>query len=107
MISRACGNPAVCIYKSMGTYMVKYSTVNVLKFQTPLSFCSQIKYGILGLKFTKSLSEKQTGKTPIRLLLQSSKKQSSLSPVCLGFFGRQQVFEIFDLVYSIIVVTLF
>ena len=43
----------------------------------------------------KCLSEKQTGKTLIRLLLQKQmKKQSDLvCPVCLGFYGSQLLFE--------------
>ena len=51
------------------------------------SFCSQIKCWCVGLEFTKCLSEYQTGKTLIRLLLQ---KQSDLGLHCLSKpFGRQ------------------
>ena len=49
--------------------------VNVLKFWTLFSFCSQIKCCLSGLEFIKCLAEWQTGKTLIRLLLQ---KQSDL-----------------------------
>ena len=49
--------------------------VNVLKFQTIFSFCSEIKCWLPGLESTKWLSKWQTGKTLIRLLLQ---KQSDL-----------------------------
>ena len=62
------------------------NTVNVLKFQTFFSFCSQIKCWFSGLEFANILSEQQKGKTLIRLLLQ---KQSDLGlPFCLGLFGR-------------------
>ena len=58
-------------------------TVNVLKFRTLFSFCFQIKYnaGYQGLEFTKCLSEQQTGKTLITLLLH---KQSDLDLHCLS-----------------------
>ena len=56
-------------------------TVNVLKFGTPLSFFSQMKCWLSRLEFTKCMSEKQTGKTLIRLLLQ---KQSDLGMYCLS-----------------------
>ena len=55
--------------------------VNVLKFETLFSFCSHIKYSLSRLEFTKCLSEKQTGKTLIRLLLQ---KQSDQGLSCLS-----------------------
>ena len=50
-------------------------TVNVLKFRTLISFCSQIKCWFSGLEFRNFLSELQIGKTLTRLLLQ---KQSDL-----------------------------
>ena len=50
-------------------------TVNVLKFRTLFSFCSQIKCWFSWLELTNCLSEWQIGKTLIRLLLQ---KQSDL-----------------------------
>ena len=53
--------------------------INVSK--TLFSFCSKIKCWFSGLKFTKCLSEYQTGKTLIRLLLQ---KQSDLGLHCLS-----------------------
>ena len=49
------------------------STVKDLKFQTLLSFCFCKNDGyqpLSGLKLTKCLLEKQTGKSLIRLLLQ-------------------------------------
>ena len=55
--------------------------VNVLKFRTLFSFCSEIKHWLFGLELTKCSSEKQTGKTLIRLLLQ---KQSDLGLPCLS-----------------------
>ena len=55
-------------------------TVNVAKFQTFFS-SSPIKCLLSGLELTKCLSEKQTGKTLIRLLLQ---KQSDLGLLCLS-----------------------
>ena len=45
----------------------KKTTLNVIKFQTLFSFCSQIKYWYLGLEFTNCLSKLQTEKTLIRL----------------------------------------
>ena len=59
----------------------KLTTVNVLKFWTLSSFCSQIKCWFSGLEFTNFLSELQTGKTLIRLLLQ---KKSDLGLPCLS-----------------------
>ena len=58
-----------------------WSTVNVLKFWTLFTFCFQRNCGLLGLEFTKTLTENQTGKTQIRLLLQ---KQSDLGLCCLS-----------------------
>ena len=55
--------------------------VNVLKFQTLFSFCSQIKCWFSGLEFTNFLSEQQTWNTLVRLLLQ---KQSDLGLPCLS-----------------------
>ena len=57
-------------------------------------------YLLSGLEFTKCLSEYQTGKTLIRLLLQ---KQSDLGLHCLSRpFGRQIVFKILEhLLYAI------
>ena len=55
--------------------------LNVLKFQTLFTFCFQRKSVLSGLECTKCLSEKQTGKTLIRLLPQ---KQSDLSLHCLS-----------------------
>ena len=52
--------------------------VNVLKFRTLFSFCSQI----IGLEFTIWLSQQQTGKTLIRLLLH---KQFDLGMRCLSY----------------------
>ena len=46
-------------------------TVNVLKFRILFSFCSKIKCGLSRLEITKCLSELQTGKTLIRLLLHN------------------------------------
>ena len=54
--------------------------VNFLKFDTHFFFFSQIHY-FSGLEITNCLSEKQTGKTLIRLLLQ---KQSDLGLSCLS-----------------------
>ena len=54
--------------------------VKVLKFQTLFS-CSQIKCCFSELEFTKCMSEQQTEKTLIRLLLQ---RQSDLSMHCLS-----------------------
>ena len=57
------------------------------------SLCSQIKCGLSGLEFTKSLSV-QTEKTLIRLLLQ---KQSDLGLHFLSRpFGRHVVYEILE-----------
>ena len=58
----------------------RFNTVNVLKFWTLFSFFSQIKCLLLWLEFSKCLSEKQTRKAMIRLLLQ---KQSDLGLHCL------------------------
>ena len=63
--------------------------VNVLKFQTLFSFCSQMNSLFPGLEFTKWLSKEQTGKIMIRLLILAC-------AVCLGFFGKQPVFEILE-----------
>ena len=58
------------------------TTVIVLKISnTFFLLCSQIKCWLSGLEFTKCLSEKQTGKTLIRLLLQ---KQSDPGLSCLS-----------------------
>ena len=57
------------------------SMVTVIKFQTLLFFCSKFNIFVSGLEFTKFLSEKQTGKTLIRLLPQ---KQSDLGMHCLS-----------------------
>ena len=54
--------------------------VNVLKFLTLVSFHFLIKCCFSGIDFTKCLSESQTGKTLIRLLLQ---KQSDLGLSCV------------------------
>ena len=43
----------------------------------------------------KGLSEKQTGKTLIRLLHQKQ-PDLGLPPVCLGLFDRQLVFKILE-----------
>ena len=65
------------------------ATVNVLKFQILLSFCSQLKLLVIRARLTKYLSQYQTWKTLIRLLL---KKQSDLvCTVCLGLFVVQLV----------------
>ena len=59
------------------------STVKDLKFQTLFSFCFCKNDGyqpLSGLKLTKCLLEKQTGKTLIRLL---PRKQSDLGLPCL------------------------
>ena len=53
-----------------------------IKFRILFSFCFQIKCWLLGLEFTKHMSDYQTGKTLIRLLLK--KKQSDLSLLCLS-----------------------
>ena len=73
--------------------------VNVLKFEH-FSFCSQIKYWFRGLELTKCLSEKQAGKTLIRLLLQ---KQSDLGLCCLSRpFGQETIVEILEhLLYTL------
>ena len=55
--------------------------VNVLKFQAFFLICSQIRSWVSGLEIMKCLSEWQTGKTLIRLLL---KKQSDLGLHCLS-----------------------
>ena len=67
--------------------------LNVLKFQTLFYFCIQIKCLVTGLEFTKCLSEQQTGKTLIRLLVR---KQSDLGLHCLqidlfGMFGSSLI----------------
>ena len=68
--------------------------VNVLKFRTLFSFCSKIKCWFSVLEFTKCLSESQSGKTLIRLLLQ---KKYDLSLPCLARpFNSQEVFEILE-----------
>ena len=56
-------------------------TVNVLKLCSLFSSSSQLNVGLSGLEITKYLSEKQTGKTLIRLLLQ---KKSDLGLPCLS-----------------------
>ena len=48
--------------------------INVLKFRTHFSFCSQRKFGLSGLEFAKCLSEYQTGK----MLITAFSKQSDL-----------------------------
>ena len=55
--------------------------INIRKFQTLFSFCSQIKCWYSELKFTEYPSEQQTGKTLIRLLPQ---KQSDLVLHCFS-----------------------
>ena len=55
--------------------------INIRKFQTLFSICSQIKCWFSELNFTKYLSEQQTGKTLISLLPQ---KQSDLVLHCLS-----------------------
>ena len=55
--------------------LVVLGMVNALKLQTLYSLCSQMNYWFSGLYVTKYLSEQQTGRTLIRLLLQ---KQSDL-----------------------------
>ena len=63
------------------------------KISNTFSLCSQIKCGLSGQEFTKSVSV-QTEKTLIRLLLQ---KQSDLGLHFLSRpFGRHVVFEILD-----------
>ena len=69
-----------CMYLTKSSIQYNH-TVNVLKFRTLFSFCSEIKCWFSGLKFTKCLSEKQTGETLIRLLLQ---EQSDLNLGCLS-----------------------
>ena len=65
--------------------------VNVLKFRTLFSFCSEIKHWLSGLELTKCSSGKQTQKTLIRQLLH---RQPDLGLHCLSrHFGRQLVFE--------------
>ena len=54
---------------------------NCSKISKAFLFCSQIKCWLSGLEYTKYLSELQTGKTLIRLLLQ---KQSDLGLHCLS-----------------------
>ena len=58
-------------------------------------FCSQNNVGLIQrLEFTKFLSENQTGKTLIRLLLQ---KQTDLGlPFCLGFCVMQLLLEMLE-----------
>ena len=51
------------------------------KISNHLSFCSQIKCGLLVLELTKCLSEYITGKTMIKVLL---KKQFVLGLCCLS-----------------------
>ena len=70
------------LVKSIVMELIEISyMVNAAKFQTFFSFSSQIKCLLSGLKLTKCLSEKQTRKTEIRLLLQ---KQSDLGLLCLS-----------------------
>ena len=57
------------------------TTVRALKFWTLFSFSSQINCCFSGLEFTKCLSERQTGKSLIRLLLQ---KPTDLGLHCLS-----------------------
>ena len=66
--------------------------VNIIKFQTLSYCCSQLKCWLSGPEFTKCLSEYQSEKTLIRLLLQ---KQSDLGLHSLSrHFCRQLAFEI-------------
>ena len=60
---------------------ITWAAGSVRKFQALFSFCSQIKCWLSGLEFTKRLSEQQTGKTLIRLLLQ---EPSDLGLHCLS-----------------------
>ena len=53
----------------------------------------QIKCWFSGLEFTKCLSEKQTGKTLIKLLLQKQ-PDMGLHFLSKPFFGRQLAFKI-------------
>ena len=68
----------------MSYFLQTNGMVNVLKFQTLYYISFLLKSWLSGLKFTKCLSEWQTGKTLIRLLLS---KQSDLNPASLGILA--------------------
>ena len=62
-----------------------FTIVNVLKFLTLFSFCSQIKCQLSGLEFTKclTLSDKQTGQILIRLQPNVVRLHSDVGLCCL------------------------
>ena len=67
----------ICCFNSKKTlFMLVWRTCmklsNIPKLQTLFYFCSQIKYWFSGQRVIKCLSEYQTGKTKIRLFLQTS-----------------------------------
>ena len=69
------------------------SMINVLKFQTLFSFCSEIKCGVSGLEYTKLLVRLTNSEDPD----QTASKQSDLGLHCLSrLFGWQLVFEILE-----------
>ena len=78
-------------YSAMFKCIHIHCTVNVLKFRAfSLPFLD--KRWLPGMEFIKCLSEKQSGKPLIRLLLQ---KQSDLCLLCLSrFFGQTTVFTV-------------
>ena len=63
-------------------------TVNVLKFRTLFSLCSQIKW-VSGLEITKTLNRIANREDPVRLILLIW-----VCPVFLDIFGRQLACEI-------------
>ena len=69
------------------------SMVKVLKFRLLFFFCFHIKCRLSGLEFSNCLSEYQTRKTLIRLLL---KNQSDLGLHCLSRPIWQTVFKILE-----------
>ena len=66
------------LYDLISAQLEQVSTVNVLKFQTLFSFCSQLK---CWLSWTEFFPKWQTEKTLIRLFLQ---KQSDQGLFCLS-----------------------
>ena len=55
--SKRCSSGRMCFIFSLESGLDSTCAVNVLKFQTLFSFCSQIKCWLLELEVTKWLSE--------------------------------------------------
>ena len=77
----------------MSTHAIFHRGADVRGGKCPapfFSFCSQRIYWLSGMELTKCSSERQTGKTLIRLLVQ---KQSDLGLPCLSRFDRNYCYR--------------